>query len=149
VPVSKHRRRGKLRPRKPGLPPTTDSGAIGTIDALRPAIADPGLDFRAKVALAAAWWFDALLRQLGGAKNDTATSTEDVPMSGSLLCMAMDGERGKNDALSPLIADMLRPYCPTATFAEAWEQANGMPPGTIAALAVKAEPAPAAPGPAR
>jgi hypothetical protein len=49
----------------------------------------------------------------------------------------MDGEQGKNDDLSPMIAQILRPYCPAPTFTEAWEQANQMLPGTARATAAR------------
>lgn len=140
MPVSKHRRRGKLRTKRPGLSQDTSRPKIKTIDEIRQAVADPALDFRAKIVLAGAWWFDNLLLKLGDHKKNTANSETDAPMSGSLLCMAMDGQRGKNDDISPLIADMLRPWCPTPTFADAWEQANNMPPGTVAALAANDDP---------
>ena len=54
-----------------------------------------------------------------------------------LLCVAMDGEHGQNDDLSPVLADMLRPYCPAGTFVEAWEQAKHLSPGTVRAMAAK------------
>jgi hypothetical protein len=133
MPVSKHRR----RPRQAsGQQPATPRRAIATIDDLRLTLADPGLDFSAKVAMAGVWWFEQLLRRAGDPWS-TIKSGKDRMRAAMLLCVAMDGEHGKNDDLAPAIAAMLRPACPTPSFAAAWEQANRLLPGTVRAAAAR------------
>jgi hypothetical protein len=131
MPVSK-RRSGK-----PGQSPAPARQTITTIDELRQAIANPALDFSAKASLAGVWWFQQLLRKAGDRQQTTRPSWKDQRRAAVLLCVAMDGEQGENDDLAPVIAGMLRPWCPAPTFAEGWEQANQMPPGTVTAMAAR------------
>jgi hypothetical protein len=145
MPVSKHRRRSKTRTRKPDPSQDASRQNVLTIDELRHAIANPSRDFTAKVVVAGVWWFHELLRKVGDHWEDTKASRKDKRTAALLLCVAMDGERGKDDDLSPVIAEMLRPYCPAPTFAEAWEQANQMSPGTVRAMAARMLSAPGKP----
>lgn len=137
MPVSKHRRRSKARTKKPepSLDVSRQNGM--TIEELRQAIANPARDFRAKTIVAGVWWFQQLLRKVGDRWQGMKTSREDKRDAALLLCVAMDGQHGQNDDLSPAIAGMLRPYCPAPTFVEAWEQANQMPPGAVRETAAR------------
>jgi hypothetical protein len=146
MPVSKHRRRGKIRTSKPDLSPDASRQNVMTIDELRHAIANPARDFTDKVVVAGVWWFHELLRKVGDRWRSTKASGKDKRTAALLLCVAMDGEHGTDDDLSPVIAEMLRPYCPAPTFAEGWEQANQMSPGTVRAMAVRILSAPDKPG---
>jgi hypothetical protein len=137
MPVSKHRRRGKPGTVKPDQPSNVSRQDITTIDDLRQIIANPAHDFSAKAAVAGVWWFQQLLRKAGDHRQTAKPSWKDRRRAVLLLCVAMDGERGENDDLSPEIAAMLRPWCPAPTFAGAWEQANRLPQGTVAATAVR------------
>jgi hypothetical protein len=83
------------------------------------------------------WWYRQLLRKIGDHRHSMKLSWKDKNRAALLLCIAMDGERGENDDLSPIIAEMIRPYCPAGTFAQAWEQANQLPPGAVAATAAR------------
>ena len=130
MPVSKHRRGGKLRAHQPRTA-VVSRPAIMTIDELRDAVANPARDFSAKLIFAGMWWFQHMLQRIGDRWQNPKASREDKREAAMLLCVAMDGERGANDDLAPLLAEMLRPYCPAATFAAAWEQANQMPPGAV------------------
>jgi hypothetical protein len=138
MPVSKHRRRNETRPRKPEPAPAVPRPEVRTIDDLRQAIADPALDFPAKAVVAGLWWFQQMLLRVGDRPETFKASRQDKRTAGLLLCVAMDGENGKNDDLSPLIADLLRPYCSAPTFAEGWEQAKRLPPGTVRTKAARA-----------
>jgi hypothetical protein len=102
-----------------------------TVDELRRTIANPALDFPAKAVVAGIWWFQQLLRRVGDRWQGNKASRKDRRTAALLLCVAMDGEHGENDDLSPKLAEMLRPYCPAPTFAEAWEQAKRLPAGTV------------------
>jgi hypothetical protein len=137
MPVSKHRRRGKPGTSKPDQPPNPSRQDITTIDELRQAIANPALDFPVKAVVAGVWWFQQLLHKAGDRRQAARPSWKDRRRAALLLCVAMDGEHGKNDDLSPVIAEMLRPWCPAPTFAEAWEQTNRMPRGTVSATAAR------------
>jgi hypothetical protein len=137
MPVSRHRRHGKTETRKPDHAPDPVRQTITTIDELRQAIASPALDFPTKAIVAGLWWFQQLLRKVGDRGQTTKPSLKDQKRTALLLCVAMDGEHGKNDDLSPVIAEMLRPWCPAPTFAQGWEQANQMPPGTVSAMAAR------------
>ncbi len=137
MPVSRHRRRSKPGTRKPDLSPDASRQSITTVDELRQAIANPALDFPAKAVVAGMWWYLQLLRKVGDRRQNIKASRKDQRRAALLLCVAMDGEHGENDDLSPVIAEMLRPYCPAPTFAEAWERANQMPPGTVLATAAR------------
>jgi len=136
MPVSKHRRRSKIRTRQPDLRPDAPRQNITSIDELRKAIADPAPDFAEKAIVAGVWWFQQLLRKVGDQWQPSKASPKDKRTVAMLLCVAMDGEHGANDDLAPIIADMLRPYCATPTFVEAWEQAKQMAPGTVRMMAV-------------
>jgi hypothetical protein len=105
-----------------------------TIDELRRAIANPGRDFVAKTMVAGLWWFQQLLLKVGD-RQSLKASRKDKKMAALLLCVAMDGQHGRNDDLAPMLAAMLRPYCPAPTFVDAWERANKMAPGTARAEA--------------
>ncbi|HBK09126.1 MAG TPA: hypothetical protein DDZ81_25255 [Acetobacteraceae bacterium] len=131
MPVSKHRRRSETRVRKPDPAPTAPRPNVTTADELRQAIANPALDFPAKVVVAGTWWFQQLLGKVGDTWQGDKTSRKDKKTAALLLCVAMDGEQGQNDDLSPMVAAMLRPYCPAPTFVDAWEKAKQMPPGTV------------------
>jgi len=137
MPVSKHRRRGKPGTRQPDQPPNASRQNITTIDELRAVIASPALDFPAKAIVAGMWWYQQLLRKVGDRRHSITPSWKDKKRTALLLCVAMDGERGENDDLSPVIADMVRPYCTARTFTEAWEQANRLPPGTVSATVAR------------
>lgn len=137
MPVSKHRRRSKPGTRPPAQPRNASRQDVTTIDELRQAIGNPALDFPAKVVVAGVWWFQQLLRKVGDRRQNIKASRKDKRTAALLLCVAMDGEHGKNDDLSPVIAEMLRPYCPAPTFAAAWEQANQMLPGTVSAMVAR------------
>jgi hypothetical protein len=137
MPVSKHRRRGKPAARTPDQAPDAPRQDITTIDDLRQAVANPSLDFPAKAVVAGVWWFQQLLRKAGDYRQTARPSWKDRRRAALLLCVAMDGERGQNDDLSPAIAELLRPWCPAPTFAEAWELTNRMPRGTVAATAAR------------
>src|ERR1700758_898864 len=107
MPVSKHRRRSKTRTRKPDPSPDASRQNVLTIDELRHAIANPNRDFTAKVVVAGVWWFHELLRKVGDRWHDAKASRKDKMTAALLLCVAMDGERGEDDDLSPVIAEML------------------------------------------
>jgi hypothetical protein len=132
MPVSKHRRRGKPSSGRPDVTPD-----VMTMDELRRTIANPALDFPAKVVVAGLWWFEQLLRRVGDRWQSVKASRKDKRTAAVLLCVAMDGEHGQNDDLSPVLADVLRPYCPAPCFVDAWEQAKQMPPGTVRTMAAK------------
>jgi hypothetical protein len=136
MPVSKHRRRSEPRVRKPGLSPDPSRQNAMTIDDLRRAIASPALDFPDKAVVAGVWWFQQLLWRVGDRWQSNKASRKDKRTAAMLLCVAMDGEHGKNDDLSPILAEMLRPYCPTPSFVQAWEQAKQLSPGTVREKAV-------------
>jgi hypothetical protein len=131
MPVSKHRRRSKTRTRKPDPSPEASRETSLTIEELRRAVANPALDFPAKTIVAGVWWFQQLLWKVGDNWRSSKASRKDKKTAAMLLCVAMDGEQGKNDDLSPVIAEMLRPYCPGPSFVEAWEHAKQMSPGTL------------------
>ncbi|MEA2737400.1 MAG: hypothetical protein QOH05_707 [Acetobacteraceae bacterium] len=137
MPVSKHRRRSQIRTRKPDPSPDAARQDAMTLDELRHAIANPARDFSAKTIVAGVWWFQELLRRVGDRWHSMKASRKDKKEAALLLCVAMDGAHGKNDDLSPILANMLRPYCPAATFTEAWEQANQMSRGTARETAAK------------
>jgi hypothetical protein len=137
MPVSKHRRSSKVRPRKPEAPPVVSRSGIMTIDELRQAVANPARDFSAKLVVAGVWWFQQMLRRIGDRGQGLKASHKDKREAAMLLCVAMDGEHGANDDLAPLLAAMLRPYCPAATFTDAWEQANRMAPGSVRETAAR------------
>jgi hypothetical protein len=132
VPVSKHRRQVKPPIGQPRSAPLASRRNIESLDALRQAVADPALDFPAKATVAGVWWFRQLLRKTGDRRRDIKISRKDETRAALLLCVAMDGEHGQNDDLAPVIADMLRPYATASSFAAAWEQAMGVPAGTVA-----------------
>jgi hypothetical protein len=137
MPVSKHRRRNATRSRKPDPAPNPQRQVVMTLDELRRAVANPALDFPAKTTLAGVWWFQQLLEKVGDHWQGIKASRKDKRTAAMLLCVAMDGEHGKNDDLAPAIADLLRPYCPAATFTEGWEQAKQLSPGTVRTLTAK------------
>jgi hypothetical protein len=137
MPVSKHRRGNKPRARKPEAAPVVSRPAIMTIDELRQAVANPARDFSAKLVVAGVWWFRQMLWRVGDRWQNLKASRKDKREAAMLLCVAMDGEHGANDDLAPRLAAMLRPYCPAATFTEAWEQANRMPPGSVRETAAR------------
>lgn len=137
MPVSKHRRRSKVRTKKPETSPEVPRQDGMTIEELRQAIANPARDFRAKAVVAGVWWFQQLLLKVGDRWQRMKTSREDKRNAALLLCVAMDGEHGQNDNLSPVIAEMLRPYCPAPTFVEAWEKVNQMASGTVRETAAR------------
>jgi hypothetical protein len=137
MPVSKHRRRSETRARKPTPPPADSPSPNMTIDELRRAVANPALDFAGKIVVAGVWWFQQLLLQVGDHWQGHKASRKDKKGVAALLCVAMDGEHGPNDTLAPLIADMLRPYCPAPTFVDGLEHAKQMSPGTVRATAAK------------
>lgn len=132
MPVSKHRRRSKPGSAGPDVAPD-----VMTIDELRRTIASPALDFPAKVVVAGLWWFEQLLRRVGDHWQSGKASRQDKRTAAVLLCVAMDGEHGQNDDLSPVLADMLRPYCPAPSFVDAWEQVKRLSPGTVRTMAAK------------
>jgi hypothetical protein len=136
MPVSKHRRRNKTPPRKPD----TSSEAtlsITTIEDLRRQLANPSLGFTDKIGIASLWWYEQLLSKIGHHRQSGKASRKDKQTAAMLLCIAMDGEQGQNDALAPILASMLRPGCPAPTFVEAWEQSKHLPPGTVRTKAGK------------
>jgi hypothetical protein len=137
MPVSKHRRGTKVRVRKPEAAPVVARPASMTIEELRQAVGNPARDFPAKLVVAGAWWFQQMLRRIGDRGHNLKTSRKDKREAAMLLCVAMDGEHGANDDLAPLLAAMLRPYCLAATFTQAWEQANRMPPGSVRETAAR------------
>jgi hypothetical protein len=137
MPVSKHRHRRKTGTRKPEPSSDASRPSIMTMDELREAIADPALDFPAKVTVAGVWWFQQLLLKVGDRWQGISASRRDKRSAALLLCVAMDGEHGANDDLSPAIAEMLRPYCDAPTFVEGWEHAKQVPPGTVRAMVAK------------
>lgn len=137
MPVSKHRRRGAAPSMATYTPPAKSPHGVATMDEVRQAIADPALDFPMKTAIAGVWWFRQLLLRVGDRRLKHKLSRKDTARAAILLCVAMDGERGDSDDLSPVIADLLRPYCPAPTFAEAWERVRHLPPGTVAAQAAR------------
>jgi hypothetical protein len=108
-----------------------------TLEELRRLIAATGADFTAKIEVAGVWWFQQLLARVGDRWQGNKASRKDRRTASMLLCVAMDGDHGKNDNLAPLLADLLRSYCPGASFTEAWEQAKQLPPGTVRALTAK------------
>jgi hypothetical protein len=79
-----------------------------------------------------------MLLKVGDRPESFKVSRQDQRTAALLLCVAMDGENGKNDDLSPMLANILRPYCATRTFAEAWEQAKQLPAGSVRAKAARA-----------
>jgi hypothetical protein len=109
MPVSKHRRRSRIRTKKPDPSPDVPPQDGKTLEELRQAIANPARDFRAKAIVAGVWWFQQLLRKVGDRWQSMKNSREDKRNAALLLCVAMDGEHGQNDDLSPLIAEMLNP----------------------------------------
>jgi hypothetical protein len=134
MPVSKHRRGSAIRSRKPDPPPAP----APTLEELRRRISNQSIDLTAKIELAGIWWFQQLLARVGDRWQGNKASRKDKRTAAMLLCVAMDGEHGKNDDLAPVLADLLRPYCPGASFTEAWEQAKQVSPGTVRALTAKA-----------
>ncbi len=138
MPVSKHRRGSEIRTRKPedAAPPLRQD--VMTIADLRRAVANPALDFPAKVGLAGVWRFQQLLAKVGDRWQGSKASRKDKRTASMLLCEAMDGEHVKNDDVAPVLADLLRPYCPAATFTAGWEQAKRLSPGTVRQLTAKA-----------
>jgi hypothetical protein len=142
MPVSKHRRpgktsRGKTSQGRSDQAPDGSRPAATTIGELRRTVANPALDFPAKIVVAGLWWFEQLLRRVGDQWQSVKASRKDKRTAAMLLCVAMDGEHGQNDDLSPVLADMLRPYCPTASFVDAWEQAKHLSPGTVRTMVAK------------
>ncbi|MDR3537179.1 MAG: hypothetical protein P4L71_11830 [Acetobacteraceae bacterium] len=137
MPVSRRPRRSEMRTRQPDPPPGASQPNLTTIDELRQTIADPALDFPAKVAVAGVWWFQQLLWRAGERWESAKASRKDRRQAALLLCLAMDGEHGQNDDLAPTIAGMMRPYCPATTFVEGWEQATRVSPGTVRTMAAK------------
>jgi hypothetical protein len=135
MPVSKHRRGSAIRSRKPDPSPASQ---VMPLEELRRLIATPGTHLTAKIELAGIWWFQQLLARVGDRWQGNKASRKDKRTAAMLLCVAMDGEHGKNDDLAPVLADLLRPYCPGASFTEAWEQAKRLSPGTVRALTAKA-----------
>ncbi len=138
MPVSKHRRRSKTRLRQPTPAQPASVQVLRTIDEVRDAVADPALDFPAKATIAGVWWYQQMLLKVGDRPESFKVSRQDQRTAALLLCVAMDGENGKNDDLSPMLANILRPYCATSTFAEAWEQAKQLPAGSVRAKAARA-----------
>jgi hypothetical protein len=134
MPVSKHRRRNKAPPPKPG---TSSQAILGitTIEDLRRQMANPALGFTDRIGIASLWWFEQLFSKIGHHRQSDKASRKDKQTAAVLLCIAMDGEQGRNDELAPILASMLRPWCPAPTFVEAWEQAKHLPPGTVRAKA--------------
>lgn len=130
MPVSKHRRRNETRDRKRDPAPVAVRRKPVTIDDVRCDIADPAIDFPSKIVLAGTWWFQQLLGKVGDHWQGEKASRKDQKTAALLLCVAMDGEHGQNDEISPVLANLLRPYCPAPSFTEAWEQAKQMQPGT-------------------
>jgi hypothetical protein len=137
MPVSKHRRGSEIRTRKSDPAPNALRHTVMTLDELRRTIANPALDFPAKTTIAGVWWFQQLLRRVGDRWQGHKASRRDKRTAAMLLCVAMDGEHGKNDDLAPIISSMLRQYCPAATFTEGWEQAKRLSPGTVRTLTAK------------
>ncbi|HET6307357.1 MAG TPA: hypothetical protein VFG12_09245 [Rhodopila sp.] len=137
MPVSKHRRGSKARPKQPTQAPAEPRPPGMTLDELRQAIANPSRDFRAKAILAGVWWFQQLLRKVGDRWQGAKQTREDKRDAALLLCIAMDGEHGQNDDLAPLLANLLRPYCLAPGFVASWEQANNMAPGAAREAAVR------------
>lgn len=136
MPVSRHRRKSNTRPALATPGTAASSRAIQTIDDLARLVADPLLAFPAKLLAAAEWWFCQMLRQAGG--HPTARlSRRDRDRAAILLCVALDGQPGANDILSPVLAAMLRPWCPAASYTEAWELASRLPPGSVTARAAR------------
>jgi hypothetical protein len=138
MPVSRHRHGSETRTRKPDPAPTAQRHTVMTLDELRRTIANPALDFPAKTTIAGVWWFQQLLRRVGDQWQGNKASRKDKRTAAMLLCVAMDGDHGKNDELSPIIADALRPYCPAPTFTEGWEQAKRLLPGAVRTMTAKA-----------
>ena len=138
MPISKHRRRNKVRLKQSAPAGTASVQVIRSVDDVQNAVSDPALDFAAKVAVAGVWWYQQMLVKVGGSAENLKLSRQDQRTAALLLCVAMDGENGKNDDLSPVLADLLRPYCATRTFAEAWEQAKHLPAGSVRAKAARA-----------
>lgn len=134
MPVSKHRRRSKTRTPKPDALSEASREPGMTIEEMRRVVANPALDFPAKTIVAGVWWFQQLLWKVGDHWRSSKASRKDKKTAAMLLCVAMDGEHGKNDDLAPLLAEMLRPYCPRPTFVEAWEHTKNMSPGTVRTL---------------
>lgn len=137
MPVSKHRRGSEIRARKPDPSPNALRQNVMTVEELRRALANPALDFPARGVIAGVWWFQQLLWRVGDHWQGDKASRKDKRTAAMMLCVAMDGENGQNDNLSPVIAELLRPYCPAPTFTEGWEQAKRLPPGTVRALTAK------------
>jgi hypothetical protein len=136
MPVSKQRRRPEAATKEHGAGAEAPRRAIRTIDDLRQALGAIETDFAAKTVAAGVWWFEQLLRRAGD-EWSTVRSGKDRMRAAMLLCVAMDGAQGQNDDLAPAIAAMLRPYCPAPSFAEGWEQAKRLPPGTVRAAAAR------------
>jgi hypothetical protein len=137
MPVSKHRRRNKPAPSKPDRPRETSRLEMATIDDLREVMAISTLDFAAKAILAGVWWFQQLRRKAGERRQAARPSWKERRRAALLLCVAMDGEHGKNDDLSPVLAEMMRPWCPAPTFAEGWELTNHLQRGTVSTTAAR------------
>jgi hypothetical protein len=131
MPVSKHRRHNKTRPRKPDASPMASGPEIQTLDDLRREVSSPALAFPDKISIASRWWCGQLSAKVGDHRRSDKMSRKDRQTAAMLLCVAMDGEQGQNDDLAPDLAVMLRPWCPAVTFTEAWEQAKQLPPGTV------------------
>ena len=134
MPVSKHRRGSVIRTRKPAPPPPPN---VMTLEELRRLVGNPAIDLTGKIELAGVWWFQQLLAKVGDRWQSNKASRKDKRTAAMLLCVAMDGEHGKNDDLAPILADLLRPYRPVNSFTEAWEQAKHLLPGTVRAETAK------------
>ncbi len=135
--VSRPPRRNEMRIQRPATPPGASQPNATTIEEVRLAIADPALDFPTKVAVAGVWWFQRLLQRAGERWESSKASRKDRRQAALLLCLAMDGEHGQNDDLAPMIATLLRPYCPAPTFVVGWEQATHVSPGTVRTMVAK------------
>jgi hypothetical protein len=131
MPVSKHRRHSKPRPRKPNAAPTAPRLEIRTIDDLRREVSNPALGFPERIGITSLWWCEQLSSKVGDHRRSDKVSRKDRQTAAMLLCVAMDGEQGQNDNLAPDLAAILRPWCAAATFTEAWEQAKHLPSGTV------------------
>ncbi len=139
MPASRHRRRHETQ----DPPPALARAGISSIDDLTQALRDPALDFPARVMIAGVFWFEQLLRKAGDPW-EFLRSGKDKMRAALLLCVAMDGAHGQNDDLAPAIAEILRPYCPGESFAEGWERAKRLPPGSVMTMASRIVNAPAA-----
>jgi hypothetical protein len=146
MPVSKHRRGSHTRTRKPPAPAAVPQNVM-TIAELRREITSPDLDFPARTTRAGVWWFQQLLARVGDHWQANKASRKDRQTAAMLLCVAMDGEHGANDDLAPVLAEMLRPYRPAASFTESWEQAKQLSPGTVRTVTAKVLTIPGRPPP--